>query len=74
MQVIFAKTKWEARELPLPESLRRARSQGFTATEINIQELSESLPGRSLAEGLNTDEVPEELFTRFTQFGSGNSL
>ena len=42
MRVIFAKTKWEARELPLPEFLRRARSQGFTATEINIPELSES--------------------------------
>ena len=42
MRVIFAKTKWEARELPLPEFLRRARSLGFTATEINIPELSAS--------------------------------
>jgi hypothetical protein len=31
MRVIFAKTKWEARKLPLPEFLRRARSLGFTA-------------------------------------------
>ena len=42
MRLIFAKTKWEAPELPLSEFLRRARGEGFSATEINISELSES--------------------------------
>jgi hypothetical protein len=42
MRLIFAKTKWEALELPLPEFLRRARGEEFSATEINISELSES--------------------------------
>ncbi|MGA2808326.1 MAG: hypothetical protein ABSE87_09330 [Terracidiphilus sp.] len=40
--MIFAKTKWEALELPLPEFLRRARDEGFSATEINLAELKES--------------------------------
>ena len=42
MRLIFAKTKWEALELPLPEFLRRARGEEFSATEINISELIES--------------------------------
>jgi hypothetical protein len=42
LRVIFAKANWEARELPLPEFLSRARSQGFSATEILIPALSES--------------------------------
>ena len=42
MRLIFAKTKWEARDLPLQEFLRRAHGEGFSATEINISELSES--------------------------------
>jgi hypothetical protein len=42
MRVIFAKANWEARELPLPEFLRRASGEGFSATEILISALSES--------------------------------
>jgi len=42
MRVIFAKANWEARELPLPEFLRRRRSEGFSATEILIPALTES--------------------------------
>jgi hypothetical protein len=42
MRVIFAKTKWEAPDLPLPEFLHRACGEGFSATEINLSELREA--------------------------------
>ena len=42
MQLIFTKANWEARHLPLPEFLRRARDEGFSATEILVTALGES--------------------------------
>ena len=67
MRLIFAKTKWEARELPLAEFLRRARGEGFAATEINISELSESASEiRALHADAGLDLVAQFLTTGAT--------
>ncbi|MEX1117138.1 MAG: TIM barrel protein [Akkermansiaceae bacterium] len=42
MELIFAKTKWEAWDEPLPRFLERAAAAGFTATEIFIPSLTEA--------------------------------
>ena len=42
MELIFAKTKWEAWDEPLPRFLERAAAAGFTATEIFIPSQTEA--------------------------------